>query len=273
MPRATVFMGVPTMYVRLLADPGLTKQQVAHDAALHLGLCTAADRDLPGVATPARATPSWSATACRETAMITSNPYRRARTASERGVAPWAFRCPATSCAWWTMHRGPFPVGEIGAIQVRGPNVFQGYWQHAREDRRGIHGRRLSSRPATWAVDDERGYVSIVGRSKDLIISAAASTSTPPRSRATSTRCREWPRAPWWVCRTRTSARSGVAVVIAKAGAAVQPEAILVARSRRSLANFKIPKRCFVVAELPRNAMGKVQKNLLRDQYKGLFAS
>jgi malonyl-CoA/methylmalonyl-CoA synthetase len=62
----------------------------------------------------------------------------------------------------------------------------------------------------------------------------------------------------------------GVAVVIAKPGAALQPEAIL-AELRAKLANFKIPKRCFVVPELPRNTMGKVQKNLLREQYKGLY--
>jgi malonyl-CoA/methylmalonyl-CoA synthetase len=64
----------------------------------------------------------------------------------------------------------------------------------------------------------------------------------------------------------------GVAVVIAKPGASVQPDAIL-AELKAKLANFKIPKRCFVVAELPRNTMGKVQKNLLREQYKALFAS
>jgi malonyl-CoA/methylmalonyl-CoA synthetase len=62
----------------------------------------------------------------------------------------------------------------------------------------------------------------------------------------------------------------GVAVVIAKPGASVQPDAVIGAL-KSQLANFKIPKKCFVVAELPRNTMGKVQKNLLRDQYKGLF--
>jgi len=62
-----------------------------------------------------------------------------------------------------------------------------------------------------------------------------------------------------------------VAVVIAKSGAVVQPEIVL-AELKAKLANFKIPKRCFVVAELPRNTMGKVQKNLLRDQHKNLFS-
>jgi len=60
-------------------------------------------------------------------------------------------------------------------------------------------------------------------------------------------------------------------VVIAKPGAKLDADAI-VAQLKSQLANFKIPKKCFVVAELPRNTMGKVQKNLLRDQYKGLFA-
>jgi malonyl-CoA/methylmalonyl-CoA synthetase len=64
----------------------------------------------------------------------------------------------------------------------------------------------------------------------------------------------------------------GVAVVIAKSGAQLQPEAILAAL-KAQLANFKIPKRCFVVPELPRNTMGKVQKNLLREQYQALFSA
>src|SRR4030095_2479588 len=117
---------------------------------------------------------------------------------------------------------------------------------------------------------DERGYVTIVGRSKDLIISggynvypaeiegylndmpgvAASAVGGVPHS---------------------DFGEVGVAIVIAKPGAKLQPDE-LVATLKSQLANFKIPKRCFVVDELPRNTMGKVQKNLLRDQHKALFA-
>ena len=82
-----------------------------------------------------------------------------------------------------------------------------------------------------------------------------------------------WPlRRPWQALLAIVGVAMGVAVVIAKPNANVQPELVL-AELKAKLANFKIPKRCFVVAELPRNTMGKVQKNLLRDQHKSLFTT
>jgi malonyl-CoA/methylmalonyl-CoA synthetase len=82
--------------------------------------------------------------------------------------------------------------------------------------------------------------------------------------------CLVLPKARWWVFRIRILEKSGVAVVIAKPGATVSGE-VVIAALKSQLANFKIPKKCFVVDALPRNTMGKVQKNLLRDQYKLLF--
>jgi malonyl-CoA/methylmalonyl-CoA synthetase len=117
---------------------------------------------------------------------------------------------------------------------------------------------------------DARGYVTIVGRSKDLIISGGYNVY-PAEIEGCSTSCR--------ACRSGLVGvphpdfgEVGVAVVIARAGAKPDPDALLATLKAR-LANFKIPKRCFVLAELPRNTMGKVQKNLLRERYKDLFTA
>jgi len=118
---------------------------------------------------------------------------------------------------------------------------------------------------------DERGYVSIVGRSKDLIISGGYNVY-PAEIEGHINEMPGVAESAVVGVPHPDFGEVGVAVVIAKPGASVQPEAVVSSLKAR-LANFKIPKRCVVVAELPRNTMGKVQKNLLRDQYKGLFAS
>jgi malonyl-CoA/methylmalonyl-CoA synthetase len=117
---------------------------------------------------------------------------------------------------------------------------------------------------------DERGYVSIVGRSKDLIISGGYNVYPAEIESCVNEMPGVAESAVVGVPHPDFG-EVGVAVVIAKPGASVDPDQVIAALKAR-LANFKIPKRCFVVAELPRNTMGKVQKNLLREQHKGLFA-
>jgi malonyl-CoA/methylmalonyl-CoA synthetase len=117
---------------------------------------------------------------------------------------------------------------------------------------------------------DERGYVTIVGRSKDLIISGGYNVY-PAEIEGYINEMTGVAESAVVGLQHPDFGEVGVAVVIAKPGQALQPEHIL-AELKAKLANFKIPKRCFVVAELPRNTMGKVQKNLLREQYKGLFS-
>ena len=117
---------------------------------------------------------------------------------------------------------------------------------------------------------DERGYVTIVGRSKDLIISGGYNVY-PAEIEGTINEMAGVAESALVGVPHPDFGEVGVAVVIARPGTMVQPEAVI-ADLKSKLANFKIPKRCFVVAELPRNSMGKVQKNLLRDQYKTLFA-
>ena len=116
---------------------------------------------------------------------------------------------------------------------------------------------------------DERGYVTIVGRSKDLIISGGYNVYPAEIEDAINAMPGVAESAVVGVPHPDFG-EVGVALVIARPGASVLPDAVL-ADLKARLANFKIPKRCFVVTELPRNTMGKVQKNLLREQHKALF--
>jgi malonyl-CoA/methylmalonyl-CoA synthetase len=118
---------------------------------------------------------------------------------------------------------------------------------------------------------DPDGYVVIVGRSKDLIISGGYNVY-PAEIEGYINEMPGVTESAVVGVPHPDFGEVGVAVLIAKSGADLQPDAI-VAELKAKLANFKIPKRCFVVAELPRNTMGKVQKNLLREQYKTLFTS
>jgi malonyl-CoA/methylmalonyl-CoA synthetase len=161
------------------------------------------------------------------------------------------------------------PVGEIGGIQVQGPNVFKGYWRMPEKTAEEFTADGYFKTGDVGKVD-ERGYVTIVGRSKDLIISGGYNVY-PAEIEGYINEMKGVAESAVVGVPHPDFGEVGVAVVIAKSGSVVQPEKVL-AELKVKLANFKIPKRCFVVAELPRNTMGKVQKNLLRDQHKGLFS-
>ncbi len=161
------------------------------------------------------------------------------------------------------------PVGEIGGIQVKGPNVFKGYWRMPEKTREEFTADGWFKTGDVGKID-ERGYVTIVGRSKDLIISGGYNVY-PAEVEGYINDMPGVAESALVGVPHPDFGEVGVAVVIAKPGAQLDGEAI-VARLKAQLANFKIPKRCFVVEELPRNSMGKVQKNLLRDQHKQLFA-
>ncbi|MDP2769816.1 MAG: AMP-binding protein, partial [Giesbergeria sp.] len=157
---------------------------------------------------------------------------------------------------------------ETGNIQVRGANVFSGYWRMPEKTAEEFT-------PDGWfktgdvGVVDESGYVRIVGRSKDLIISGGYNVY-PAEVEGFINELPGVMESALVGVPHPDFGEVGVAVVIARSGAALDGDAIL-STLRSQLANFKIPKRCFVAQELPRNTMGKVQKNLLRAQYQGLF--
>jgi malonyl-CoA/methylmalonyl-CoA synthetase len=206
-----------------------------------------------------------------ETIMLTSNPYggdARHGGQSERRGGTVGFPLPGVGLR----------VVDDGARPARGRDrqhpgaraqCVQGLLAHAREDGGRVHADGWFKTGDVGKVD-ERGYVSIVGRSKDLIISGGYNVYPAEIEGYINDMPGVAESAVVGVPHPDFG-EVGVAVVIAKPGAKLDGDAIL-AQLKSQLANFKIPKRCFVVAELPRNTMGKVQKNLLREQHKGLFA-
>jgi len=270
MPEATVFMGVPTLYVRLLADPGLTREAASH---MRLFIAGSAPllietfkewQDRTGHTILERYGMS-------ETIMLTSNPYaadaRHGGQAERRGGTV-GFPLPGVSLRVQSDEGAALPVGEIGGIQVKGPNVFKGYWRMPEKTAEEFTSDGYFKTGDVGKVD-ERGYVTIVGRAKDLIISGGYNVY-PAEIESYINEMPGVAESALVGVPHPDFGEVGVAVVIAKPGATVEA-AQVIATLKSQLANFKIPKQCFVVAELPRNTMGKVQKNLLRDQYKTLF--
>ena len=271
MAKATVFMGVPTLYVRMLAEPSLSLAAVKNMRLFIAGSAPLLIETFTEWQTRTGHT-ILERYGMSETAMLTSNPYGpdpRYDQQSERRGATVGFPLPGVSLRV----RGDAPqdlgAGEIGAIEVKGPNVFKGYWRMPEKTAEEFTPDGYFKTGDVGKVD-ERGYVSIVGRSKDLIISGGYNVYPAEIEGYINDMAGVAESAVVGVPHPDFG-EVGVAVVIAKPGAQLKPEAI-VAELKAKLANFKIPKRCFVLPELPRNTMGKVQKNLLRDQYKGLWS-
>ncbi len=271
MQRATVFMGVPTLYVRMLAEPALTKAAASHmrlfiSGSAPLLIETFKEwQDRTGHTILERYGMS-------ETIMLTSNPCTadaRHGGQSERRGGTVGFALPGVGLRVVDDAGKEVPVGEIGNIQVKGPNVFKGYWRMPEKTREEFSADGWFKTGDVGKVD-ERGYVSIVGRSKDLIISGGYNVY-PAEIEGYINEMPGVAESALVGVPHPDFGEVGVAVVIPKPGVALDGDAII-AQLKSQLANFKIPKRCFVATELPRNTMGKVQKNLLREQHKGLFA-
>jgi malonyl-CoA/methylmalonyl-CoA synthetase len=258
LPQATLFMGVPTLYVRLLAEPGLTRAACAHmrlfisgSAPLLIDTFTAWQQ-CTGHTILERYGMS-------ETIMLTSNPY-----VGERRGGTVGFALPGVQLRVVDDANRSVTQGEIGGIQVKGPNVFAGYW---RMPDKTVEEFTADGFFKTGDVGrtDAQGYVTIVGRSKDLIISGGYNVYPAELESFINELPGVLESAVVGVPHPDFG-EVGVAVVVQRPGANLSGDQILVSL-KASLANYKVPKRCVVVADLPRNAMGKVQKNLLRSQY------
>nr|WP_315237490.1 malonyl-CoA synthase [uncultured Limnohabitans sp.] len=272
MAKATVFMGVPTLYVRMLAEVSLNKAAVKNMRLFVAGSAPLLIETFTEWQTRTGHT-ILERYGMSETVMLTSNPYAaddRYAKQSERRGGTVGFPLPDVSLRVRGENEQNMPVGEIGDIQVKGPNVFKGYWRMPEKTAEEFTGDGYFKTGDVGKVD-ERGYVTIVGRSKDLIISGGYNVY-PAEIEGYINEMPGVTESAVVGVPHPDFGEVGVAVLIAKSGADLQPDAI-VAELKAKLANFKIPKRCFVVAELPRNTMGKVQKNLLREQYKTLFTS
>jgi malonyl-CoA/methylmalonyl-CoA synthetase len=270
MPEATVFMGVPTLYGRMLSEPSLTKT-----AARNMRLFIAGSAPLL-----IETFTEWQQRTghtilerygMSETVMLTSNPYaadKRHGGQSERRGGTVGFPLPGVKLRVQGDDGKTLPVGEIGSIQVKGPNVFQAYWRMPEKTKEEFTPDGFFKTGDVGKID-ERGYVVIVGRSKDLIISGGYNVY-PAEIEGYINEMPGVAESALVGVAHPDFGEVGVAVVIAKPGAKINADHII-ATLKSQLANFKIPKKCFVVPELPRNTMGKVQKNLLREQHKNLF--
>ncbi|MGZ8259887.1 MAG: malonate--CoA ligase [Caldimonas sp.] len=265
LPRATVFMGVPTLYVRLLAEPALTREACRNMRVFISGSAPLlidtfeAFRERTGHTILERYGMS-------ETAMLTSNPYDPED--GERRGGTVGFPLPGVGLRIVGGDGQALPPGTVGAIEVRGPNVFIGYWRMPEKTREEL-GDDGWFRTGDVGMVDDLGYVTIVGRSKDLIISGGFNVYPAEVEGVLN----ELPGVAESAVVGVAHADFGegvVAVVVARPGVALDPAA-LQATLKARIAAFKVPKAIFVAAELPRNAMGKVQKNMLREEHAGAF--
>ncbi len=264
--QATVFMGVPTLYVRLLGEPALTRQACAHMRLFISGSAPLLVETFDDFCARSGHT-LLERYGMSETVMLTSNPYRP-EAARQRGTVGLAL--PGVGLRVCAPDGRVLPGGEVGDIQVRGPNVFAGYWRMPEKTVEEFSADGWFKTGDVGQVDAQ-GYVSIVGRSKDLIITGGYNVYPAEIEGVINELPGVAESAVVGVPHTDFG-EAVVAVIVAKSGAAVQAGEV-VARLKQGIANFKVPKAVFVVAELPRNAMGKVQKNLLRDQHRELFTT
>ena len=261
MARATVFMGVPTLYTRLLAEPGLTQDAVRPMRLFISGSAPLLLETFEQWQTQTGHT-ILERYGMSETIMLTSNPYDPQ--CGERLGGTVGPALPGVQVRVVDESGQELPMGAIGNVQVKGPNVFQGYWRMPEKTAEEFTADGFFKTGDVGHLD-AAGYLTIVGRSKDLIISggynvypAEIESYINALPGVAESAVVGVPHADF--------GEVGVAVVTAKPGAVLVPEDIL-AHLKATLANFKVPKRCVLVATLPRNAMGKVQKNLLRQEY------
>ena len=263
LPRASVMMGVPTFYTRLLEHPDFTRERVAHMRLFISGSAPllASTHDEFAARTGQAILERYGMT---ETGMNTSNPYDGDRIAGTVG-----FPLPGVELRVADPETGRLlGPGEVGMIEVNGLNVFKGYWRMPEKTAAGF-------RPDGFFITgdvgkiDERGYVHIVGRDKDLIITGGFNVY--PKEIELAIDAIEGVQESAVIGVPHPDFGEGVAaVVVPELGATLTAEKIM-ANVRETLAKFKQPKRVLFVNELPRNTMGKVQENILREQYNDIF--
>lgn len=268
LPRCTLMMGVPTYYVRLLADPRFGRETCANMRLFISG-------SAPLLVDTFREFQARSGMTIlerygmSETGMITSNPWDPAR--GERIPGTVGPALPGETVRVVDDADRPVAVGEPGHVQVRGPNVFAGYWrmpEKTREEFTADGWFRTGDIGMLGGAGIPDDYLSIVGRSKDLIISGGYNVYPKEIEMVIDAMPGVQESAVIGVPHADFG-EAVVAVVVPRAGTAVDPAAIQ-AGLKSGLANFKVPKKIHVIDALPRNAMGKVQKNVLRQQYADL---
>lgn len=263
LPRATVFMGVPTYYVRLLADPGFTRESCA---GMRLFISGSAPLLLETFAEFKTRTgyTILERYGMTEGNMFSSNPYD-----GERRGGTVGFPLPGVTIRIAGEENRPVGVGEIGQIQVKGDNVFRGYWRMPEKTRDEFTADGFFKTGDMGRLDRD-GYISIIGRSKDLIISGGLNVYPKEIEEVIDAMAGVFESAVFGVPHPDFGEAVIAAVVRSDdENVSALNEAGIILALKGVLANFKVPKRVHFIAELPRNSMGKVQKNDLRLRFAG----
>ncbi len=265
LPRATSFMGVPTFYVRLLGHSGLTRETVRQVRLFVSGsapLATETHKTWK-IRTGHDILERYGMT---ETNMITSNPYDGSRVPGSVGFPLLDVDVRIVDTATQRIVK----PGDVGVIEVRGPNVCTGYWRNQEKTRESFHDDGFFV-TGDLGRFDERGYLHIVGRSKDLIISGGFNVY--PREVEAELDLTPGVAESAVIGLPHPDFGEGVtAIVITRPDAKLDEKTVLRQIGTR-LAKYKQPKRILFVDDLPRNAIGKVEKNKLRQAHRDLYSA
>jgi len=264
LPRSTVMMGVPTFYVRLAADPRVDRKLVSNMRLFISGSAPLLTETHSLFAEHTGHT-ILERYGMSETVMLTSNPYKGERRAGTVGFPLPGVQVRLVDDAGKTIAQKKKTESAIGGVQVKGPNVFAGYWRMPEKTKEEFtaDGWFKTGDMGKWDAD---GYLNLVGRSKDLIITGGYNVypkeielliDDMPGVDETAVIGVPHP----------DFGEAVTAVVVAKAGAKLNADE-MVGLLKTKIANYKVPKKIYIVDSLPRNAMGKVQKNLLREKYQ-----
>ena len=264
LPQATTMMGVPTFYTRLLEDERFTADLVRSMRLFVSGSAPllAETHQAFEARTGHRILERYGMT---ETGMNSSNPY-----GGERRAGSVGFPLPGTEIRITGGDDGAeIEPGQVGMIEVRGPNVFKGYWGMPEKTREELRDSGFFITGDLGYRDDE-GYIHIVGRNKDLIISGGYNVY--PKEVELVLDAADWVKESAVFGVPHPDFGEGVvAVIVPMAGRAPDLPGLRAAAAQQ-LARYKQPKEIILIDDLPRNTMGKVQKNVLRDRHAGLFA-
>jgi malonyl-CoA/methylmalonyl-CoA synthetase len=265
LPRASVMMGIPTFYTRLLSHPGLTRELTMHMRLFVSG-------SAPLLAETHRAFEAKTGHAIleryamTETLVNTSNPYDGLRLPGAVGFPLPGIELRITDPETSATLDQP---DSVGMIEVRGPNVFKGYWQMPDKTKAELRDDGFFITGDLGKIDDQ-GYVHIVGRGKDLIITGGYNVY--PKEVESEIDALPGVVESAVIGLPHKDFGEGVTAIVAVGKNTPLDEGSVIKAMESRLARFKLPKRVVIVEELPRNIMGKVQKDVLRKTYAGLYS-
>ena len=262
LPAATTMMGVPTFYIRLLGDPRFDRALVQH-MRLFVSGSAPLSADIHREFLERSGHAILERYGMTETNMNTSNPYDGERIAGTVGLP-----LPGISIRVTDPDTGKvLKQGDVGMIEIAGPNVFQGYWQMPEKTAAEFRDGYFMS--GDLGLIDQQGYVSIVGRAKDLIISGGYNIY-PAEVEAALDELEQVHESAVVGVPHPDLGEGVVAAIVARDPSFTDQSAIAAALADR-LARFKQPKKFVFLQELPKNTMGKVQKTVLREAYRDSF--